>query len=40
MVEADTNSRVDPRIIAEIIKCRTDKTLFWNGFKPDGKKRQ
>lgn len=40
MVAADTNSRVDPGIIAEIIKCRTDKTLFWNGFKPDGKKRQ
>ena len=32
-----TNSVVDPRIISEIIKCRTDKTLLWDGFKKDSK---
>ena len=38
-VAAHTYSVVDPRIISEIFKCRTDKTLLWNGFKKDSKGR-
>ena len=34
---AHTNSVVDSRIISEIFKCRTDKTLLWDGFKKDSK---
>ena len=37
---AITSSVVDTRIIAEIFKCDTDKTLIWNGHKPDGTKIQ
>jgi len=36
---AHTNSDVDTRIISEIFKCRTDKTLLWDGFKKDSKGR-
>ena len=36
---AHTYSVVDPRIISEIFKCRTDKTLLWDGFKKDSKGR-
>jgi len=38
--EAHTGSVVDAGIIAEIFKCDSENTLIWNGFKPDGKKRQ
>jgi len=37
---AHTLSVVDAQTISEIFKCNTEKTLIWNGYKPDGKKNQ